>query len=223
MEADRKRVLQLEAVIKQMLQPLKGIPLDLIIEGFSGAKVIPFDQDNKNDQALRSLLEDAARQALQDMAARPIKKRRPNEVGNAIEPYVRDAIAAQNLRVETPSGKSGRAQSAGYPDLLVFDAKNRPTYIECKTFSVDTLDTTLRAFFLSPSSDFKASLDARHLLLAFEMVRIGEENGLDVFVARRAKLLCLSTLLCDVKYEFNASNRQVYSQSTQIFEIGMDD
>jgi hypothetical protein len=223
MAADRKRILQLEAVIKQMLQPLKGIPLDLIIEGFSGAKVIAFDEMDHEDQALRVALESAARQALDSMRDRPIKKRRANEVGNAIEPYVRDAILLQNLRVETPSGKSGRAQSAGYPDLLVFDAKGRPTYIECKTFSKETLDTTFRAFYLSPSSDFKASLDARHLLLAFEMVRVGEEAGLGVFTACRAKLLCLSSLLCDVKYEFNASNRQVYAQSTQIFEIGLDD
>lgn len=214
-----KRIAQLEAVIKQMLQPLKGIPLDLIIEGFSGAKVIPFDPDDADDARLKKCLEHAARRALADMATTPIKRRRPNEVGNAIEPYVRAALQAHLPDVRTPSGKSGRQKSSGYPDILIYDDKKRPTYIECKTFSANTSDTTLRAFFLSPSADFKASLDARHLVMAFEMERVGEENGLGIFIGKRAKLLCLSTLLCDVKYEFNASNRQLYAQSTLIFEV----
>lgn len=34
---------KLEGVIKQMLQPIKGIPFNLVIETLSSYKVIPFD------------------------------------------------------------------------------------------------------------------------------------------------------------------------------------
>ena len=34
----------LENVIKQMLTPLKNIPLNLVIEGITGHKIIPFDK-----------------------------------------------------------------------------------------------------------------------------------------------------------------------------------
>jgi hypothetical protein len=38
---------KLEHVIKQMLQPLKDIPFNLVIEVMTGKKVQPFDFNNK--------------------------------------------------------------------------------------------------------------------------------------------------------------------------------
>lgn len=211
-----EKIARLEAVIKQMLQPLKGVPLDLIVSTFTGAKVIPFAIDNRDDIQLAHDLRDVVRQVFAEVNANPIVRRRANEVGNAIEPFVSRAILSVGLRCVAPAGKTGRQRAAGYPDLLIFDRRGRPSYIECKTFNAENVNTTLRAFYLSPSSDFKASVDARHLLLAFEMVRV--DGRQDAYVAVGAKLLSLENLVCDVKYEFNASNRDLYSRSALVFE-----
>jgi len=51
---------KLEDVIKQMLQPLKDIPFNLVIETMTGKKVISFDFNNKEHQQILELLKKAA-------------------------------------------------------------------------------------------------------------------------------------------------------------------
>jgi hypothetical protein len=216
---DKKKIAQLQAVVKQMLTPIKGVPLSLVVEAFTGATIFPFDLNNEKDRALRDLLEQAARQVFVDLRNTPIRERRANEVGNRIEGYVKNALIAVGLKVQTPKGKSGKAKSTGYPDLLIVEDADRRTYVECKTFNRDNINTTLRAFYLSPSDDFKASVDARHLLFAFEMIRIENDEAYGLFVAKSAKLLSLEDLTCDVKFEFQSDNRRMYSESIEIFEL----
>ena len=43
---------QLEHVIKQMLKPLKDIPLNLVIEALCDKRIIPFDRSNPEDQQI---------------------------------------------------------------------------------------------------------------------------------------------------------------------------
>ncbi len=216
---DKKKIAQLQAVVKQMLTPVKGVPLSLVVEAFTGATILPFDINNENDRALRDLLERAARQVFVDLRNSPIRERRPNEVGNRIEGYVKNALISVGFKVQTPKGKSGKAKSTGYPDLMIIEDDSRSTYVECKTFNRTNLDTTLRAFYLSPSDDFKASEDARHLLFAFEMIRITNDENYGIYIAKSAKLLSLEDLTCDVKFEFQSDNRRMYSESLEIFEV----
>ena len=42
-QARRRYVAQLENVIRQMLQPLKGVPFNLAIEAMTGYKVVEFE------------------------------------------------------------------------------------------------------------------------------------------------------------------------------------
>lgn len=203
------RVQILENVIKQMLQPLKGLPFDLVLESLAGKKIIPI---SKEDDALLEKIDEAAIAVFRTLKINPIQSKRPNEVGNYIEPLVKAALIDQALKVETPSILSGKKKATGYPDLLVLD-NNKPTYLECKTFNIESIDTSLRAFYLFPSDDFKVSLDARHLLIAFEMIVVGQINNLNLYAAKSYKLLSLENLLLDVKYEFNASNKGLYQDT----------
>ena len=70
----------------------------------------------------------------------------------------------------------------------------------------------MRSFYLSPSENIKISRDARHVLLAFEMVRAPlAGTALFSFTAVAFKLVDLHDLEIDVKYEFQSDNRRLYS------------
>ena len=221
MTSQNDRIEQLEKVVEQMLRPIRGVPFDLVIKAFSGFSVISVDPDDEKDQKLLASIAQAAHDVRGEIVRSPINRPRANEVGNDIEPFVRSALLRLGFEVEIPKGKSGRRKTTGYPDFLLTGPDGRRTYLECKTFSEANADTTFRAFYLSPSDDFKVGMDARHLLLDFEMVATPVPSGGAAYVPVRAKLISLENLLCDVKYEFNASNRRLYRQSGSLFDIGL--
>ena len=106
--------------------------------------------------------------------------------------------------------------------MLVQGSGCAPAYIECKTFSLANADTSFRAFYLSPSDDFKITVDAKHLLVAFEMEVVGRTSPNNLYVPRRAKVISLESLACDVKYEFNASNNALYQQTKLLLDVDLD-
>jgi len=83
---------QLENVIKQMLSPLKDIPFNLVIEVMKGKKVISFNFKSQEHQNVLNLLKQSAVNADKKINKTGILRPRPNEVGNDIEPYVREAL-----------------------------------------------------------------------------------------------------------------------------------
>src|SRR5690606_2209187 len=104
-------------------------------------------------------------------------------------------------------------QSAGYPDLAA-RKDGRTFYIEVKSFSAKTEDSTQRSFYLSPSDDPKITEDAHHLLFGVEM----EALPGDQYRIARVELLDLSKLQCELKIEFNASNRDLYNGELTILQ-----
>lgn len=212
MKNDKERLHQLENVLAQMLQPVRGIPLSVIIKSIAGHAVIPIDRGAAEDRLLIDTLCEAAKLAGAALRKAPIIRPRPNEVGNDVEAYVLEAIQKLGLECRRPTTASGTLKSTGYPDLLVTDKAKRPVYIECKIFASGSAATSMRSFYLSPSDNFKVTQDARHLLLAFEMDAVsvpGTRNS--SFTAVSYKLVDLHDLLCDVKYEFNSDNRRLYA------------
>lgn len=210
---DKQRAEMLENVLAQMLKPIKDIPFSTIIKSISGFSVVPICKANVDDKAVISSLTKAAKHCMKAVRAKPIIRPRPNEVGNDIEEYVKAAVIKAGLKCERPRTVSGKLKSTGYPDLLVYDAKNRPIYLECKIYSAGTKGSTMRSFYLSPSEDFKVGMDARHLLIAFGMVNknvAGTRNS--EYTATEFKLVDLRDLLCDVKNEFNSDNIRLYGQ-----------
>jgi hypothetical protein len=209
---------KLEAVISKLLEPYRDIPFDVIINGLCGYKVIPFDLKDQRDSKLLSDLVKVAEHVCMEIDKNPIEKARANEVGNAIEKYVKEAFAENGYVAEVPSGKSGKKRSSGYPDIFLFDKHKRPTYIECKTYNHDNTDTTQRSFYFSPSNDFKVKFDAHHLVISFEIFVARRRGSVNIYKANGWKILSLENLYCDIKHEFNSDNKRLYSKELILAE-----
>lgn len=196
---------KLENVIKQMLQPLKDIPFNLVIETMTGKKVISFDFTKKDHQEVLKLLKQSALNAGKEINKTGILRPRPNEVGNDIEPYVRNALNLLDLNADIPAGPSGNKKAMGYPDILFWYNKN-PYYLECKTYNIENIQTTQRSFYFSPSDEFKVTYDAPHFILSFEIYVAGEKGNKHIYKCKHYKILSIESLSLDVKYEFNSDN-----------------
>jgi len=190
----------LENVIKQMLNPVRDIPLYLVIESICGKKVLEYDDTGKRQ------LVSAIRAAAVAINAEGIASKRPNEVGNYVEPFVQTALGAGGFVASKPRAASGACRRVGYPDIHAqFDGHD--FYIECKTYNKSNVDSPMRSFYLSPSRDFKVTKDAFHIILAFSIMRSpGRRYRTDGF-----RLVDARKLLCDVKYEFQSNNARLYS------------
>lgn len=186
--------------IQSWRQSPDRLPLEVVVEALSGHRVLDWQGEEQTSLA------EVADAILQKVRKTPLSAARPNEVGNKLEEVVSVALEEMGWPVDRPTGPSGRRRSAGYPDLE-FMAGDRAFYLEIKAFSSGTEHSTQRTFYLSPSDDFKVTRDAFHLLVACEIVPVGE----DTYGLRSVKWLDLQTLECRLKHEFNASNRDLYS------------
>ncbi len=215
MQKDEKYIQQLEETIKKFMAPLQDIPFPIAIKAISGYKVIAFDGGNKEDRLLLEKLSEAAVISGKEAKAKGIKSNRPNEVGNYIEPFVKNALIKIGLQADTPKNKAGRRQSTGYPDIEIVEPKNRVTYLECKTYNLKNINTTQRAFYFSPSEDgCKITADARHLVLSYQI----ESKARGVYVPVYWRLYCIESMIVQVKHEFNANNRQMYRKDALLAE-----
>lgn len=210
MTIDKEYTSRLENVIKQMLTPLRNIPFNLVIETLTGKKVLAFDKKISDHAKILLLLEEAAIKAGNKINEKGILRPRPNEVGNDIEIFVKEALNLKKLNANTPIGKSGNKKAMGYPDVL-FWYNEKPYYLECKTYNAETINTTQRSFYFSPAEDFKVTHDATHFLLSFEIYVAGERGNKHIYKTNHYKILSIETLTVDVKYEFNSDNKRMYS------------
>jgi len=209
---------QLEDVIRQMLRPLKDIPLNLVIEALCGKKVIAFDKSDSRDQRLLEKLKEVCVLAGTEVNKTGIARARPNEVGNDIEPFVKSALKAVGYRAYTPKTMTGKSKAIGYPDIEFVDEYERTNYLECKTYNIENIATTQRSFYLSPSEEFKITKDAHHVVVSFEIFVAGTSGRNFVFKCRGWKIISIENLLVDVKYEFNSDNRRLYSRDLILAE-----
>jgi hypothetical protein len=204
MTTDREQ--RLEAALAQFLQPMKGIPFEVVIQALCGAKVERFDLDADNNRAALEAIVNAMRGACRAVQASPIERPRPNEVGNDMEPFVINALKAQGMDAAAPKTKSGKGKTTGYPDVKI-ETGNIPIYLEVKTYAAANHTTTQRSFYLSPAEDHKVAKDGYHLLVGFEI----ERNG-NLFTPVAFEMVDLYGLDCDMKAEFNSDNRRLYEQ-----------
>ncbi len=214
MSDNEEYVKQLEAAIGQMLKPLKNIPFGLVIKSMTGFEVIQFDRDKVEDKNLLQKISQAAEITGREIAGMGgIKRPRPNEVGNDLEPFMEKALKSIGYAdTGTPKGKSGKGKAVGYPDRGFTD-NGRAVYLELKSYAKESLNSTMRSFYLSPSDDFKVNKDALHLLIAFEIDREG-----NAFFVSGWKIITVDKLLVDVKYEFNSDNKRLYASHAVLVE-----
>lgn len=218
---DEKYVKDLEETISKFMAPLKNLPFPIVIKAISGYSVVPFNQNDKKDKTLLDKLVKALGKATKTANQTGIFTNRPNEVGNHIEPFVRDALNELGMKASIPTTPEGKHQSAGYPDVEMHDSDDRVTYLECKTYSLKSEDSSFRAFYLQPSENFKVTADARHLLVGFE-IREEKRNGKNAYVPVRWRLYTLDKLRVQVKHEFNASNKDLYQKEALLAEGGLE-
>lgn len=205
---EKEYVEELENIIKQMIAPLKQIPLKLVLESISGKKVIPFDKDNSQHKKLLGKLKKAAKFACQNINnAGGIVSPRVNEVGNKVELPIKEALCQVGFKdADIPVNKKGVKQSSGYPDLG-FSFGDLNVYVECKTYSKKNIATTQRSFYLSPTEAFKVTKDAIHIVISIEI----EQKSVGVFTAMAWKIVQIERIKVDVKREFNSDNKRMYS------------
>ncbi|MFQ3579449.1 MAG: hypothetical protein SNJ71_04825 [Bacteroidales bacterium] len=170
------------------------------------------------NQKINLVIEDSVYQTLPTNAYKKAlkwKKQESNKItaiipGTIVEIFVKEALGIFGILAETPSTKTKKHKSAGYPDLLLI-FENTPFYLECKTFNEDTVSSSQRSFYLSPSEDFKVIYDAPHLVLSYEIYSDYTIGGNLVYKCKTYKILSIEKLLVDVKYEFNSDNNRLYS------------
>jgi hypothetical protein len=209
----------LEQVLAQMLKPVKDVPFSVVVKSLAERQVIQVNKANAADKELLERLKKTVQFCAADLKSNPIRRPRPNEVGNDVEAYVMRALPRAGLTAARPTSQAGVGKSSGYPDILVRDSENRATYLECKIFAQGSAESTMRSFYLSPSESFKVSVDARHLLLAFGMEASPIPGSRDsIYLPKSYKLIDLHDLLCDVKYEFNSDNRRLYAPSMTLLQ-----
>lgn len=203
--------------IKKVLKPIKGIPLNVIIEIICGHKVLEYNENNKDHKELLNKLIEVAKRTCAEVNKVGIIRSRANEVGNDIEKYVRDSLKYYNISEHTPGTKSGKKKSNGYPDIEITTNDNQKHYIECKTYNQKTKGYSMRTFYLSPSEDFKVTHDAIHFIMGFEIYE-DSSIGNNVYKTRSWKILDAYQLECDLKHEFNSDNKRLYQQSRVLDE-----
>lgn len=209
---------KLENCLRQMLQPIKGIPLSLVIESLSGWQVVPFDNNDAQDKKVLETLSAVAGIAGRTINQVGILRPRPNEVGNDIEIYVKNALNDKGYAANTPKTKSGKGKTTGYPDIEFIDEFGRTNYLECKTFNLLNISTTQRSFYLSPSENFKVMANAHHFIISFEVYVEGRAESNNIYKCKSWKILSIENLDVDVKYEFNADNARLYANKMILAE-----
>src|SRR3989344_6814781 len=100
---DEKYIKNLENVIKQMLIPLKDLPFTVIIKSISNFSVLPFEKN----QEIIGLFGESFDNAALEINKNGIESNRPNEVGNYIEPFIKDALTNAGFVADTPMGNDG--------------------------------------------------------------------------------------------------------------------
>lgn len=106
---EKERVQVLEQALAQMLKPVKGIPFSVIVKSLAERQVIQIDRADAADVELLDRLEKAIQFCAAELIAKPIRRPRPNEVGNDVEAYVMRALPQAGLAAARPTSSAGVA------------------------------------------------------------------------------------------------------------------
>ncbi len=209
----RDEAQDIEEVLALSRRSIKGIPFGKIIHDLYGHEVIKFDLKDQNNQRILEVIKKAMQAVCCTVQEKPIERSSPQGVGNAMEPFVINALIDHGLVARSPLTQSGRGKSTGYPDVKIA-LDGVPIYLEVKTYAAKNHDTTQRSFYLSPSDDPKITDNAVHLLVGFEIVKEG-----DLFHPVAFEIVDLYGLPCDWKSEFNADNKRLYEDSRTLVKF----
>ena len=190
---------------------LKGIPFSEVLAATTGKKILPVNPDVLWLKRLAAVL-DRTLAAMNDPAHPIHSVGRINEASRFIE----DQLMAEcnkepGWSCGIPRTSAGEEQRSGYPDLrLVLDDQS-VVYLDPKLFARGSKTSTLRTFYYEPkSATSKVQDDARHLLVGVQ--HNGGEGGQIRF--EEWDLVDVSKIKVQLKAEFQASNKDMYSSDT---------
>lgn len=209
MEETEIEELLAEAVRAFRLLP-RGIGVSQIISAITDHAVIPLDGSIEDTKLLDSISV-AATNLIAVSQNEPIKTKRLNELGNAVEEPMLAACIRAGLSATWPKRSNGTASRTGYPDIALAIDGPRPTYLEAKVIGAGSEGSSFRSFYLSPSDNPKVCADARHLLVAFTHERRPDStDGFEQYALTNFKIVDLARVLGKIKFEYQASNKDMY-------------
>lgn len=197
----------------------------LVAEAVSGKRVIPAAERESSARVVAAI-EEVMEGLLKEMsgADSPIQElRRINEGSRYFEDGLLEGLDAMDgMDCELPQTRDGAAQRSGYPDLKIVDQKSGDVYyLDPKLMEQGSVESSLRTFYFEPKDrTLKIADDATHLLIGIEH---DGNDGNWKFLGYR--LVDLSGLKVRLKAEFQASNREVYSERSLLeskFSDGKD-
>ena len=140
-----------------------------------------------------------------------IRTGRLNELGNAIEEPLLQALLAENLSASWPKRADGSGGRSGYPDIAIDASGDRPTYVEAKVVGAGSEASSFRSFYLSPSERPKVCYDARHVLVAFTHRREHDStDGMEQYSLVSFKVVDHARVFGKIKFEYQSSNKDMY-------------
>jgi len=194
-----------------------------VIRHISGQRVVPFAPgSNERDRRLLELLEVAAQDAMAKAGEVGLFVARVNEAGEKMEPFVRQALHGVGIQADTPRTSGGRRANRGYPDIRAIDPWSQTLYLEVKVVTESSVAQTQRSFYLSVPhavSDCKVTEDARHLLVAFRVAGTTIHDR-ECLVPAAWEVHDLSSVVLEIKYEFNTCNRHLYGRAAPLAAAG---
>lgn len=186
----------------------------LVVAAVSGKKVLPAKGRDSRARVAAAITA-AMSHLLIEMngADSPIRGlRRINEGSRYFEDGLLKALEnTPGISCGIPLTREGAAQRSGYPDLRITDeATGDIYYLDPKLMERGSETSSLRTFYFEPKDNtLKITEDATHLLLGIEH---DGNDGEWEFLGYR--LVDLSGLKVRLKAEFQASNRDLYRESS---------
>lgn len=169
-----------------------------IIKQIENVEVFKFN----GDKNIIRIIRDVATQTIMTINNTPQKEIRANEFGNYVEKIFREKMISYGYNCDKPKNKQGKYKSSGYPDCIWIH-NEQIYYLEIKTCKAGSLSSTFRSFFYSPSASSKITLNAFHLLIAFETIGKSHLSG-DVLITD------LYDKDVTLKLEYNTNNKELY-------------
>jgi hypothetical protein len=204
---------QLIQSVAQGSQQLGHLTLAEVVEATSGKKVLPFSvEDDPVAKRILGAVKQALTATLEQANAANSEARqqsRINEVSKFFEDRLREQLhRTPGFSCDWPKTSDGKTQRSGYPDLrLVHLPSGRVTYLDPKVYAEDSEDSSFRTFYFEPAAGTgKITEDAHHLILG-----IAHDGKTGEWKFTQWKVVDVAGLSLQLKAEFNASNRELYT------------
>lgn len=220
----KKRSADVELVKRLLKEDLSSREFDfaLVAEAVSGKKVIPAKGRKSAGRVIASVMQ-VMDKLLVELNAddSPVKGlRRINEGSRFFEDGLMEQLnALDGILCEIPQTREGSSQRSGYPDLKITDEETGDVYyLDPKLMERGSSNSSLRTFYFEPKDrTLKILDDATHLLIGIE--HDGNDGDWE-FLGYR--LVDLSKLKVRLKAEFQASNRDMYTE-VSVLEMKIKD